>query len=1296
MKNARPLSGLMRRLGAMALFCLAALTGPASAGVVPGLQGEYFNNMTLAGAPALTRIDATVDFDWGTGSPGAGLNADQFSVRWTGFVRAPANGNYLFQTRSDDGVRLWVNGVLIINNWTDHSPTDNTSAAVALVAGTDYPVIMEFYENGGGAEARLRWRRPADAAFSPIPTSDGTQGLLTTDNTAPTIISVTASCGLADRVAVVFSEAVDPATATAIGNYSLNRGASVTGATLAPDGRTVLLQTSVLSSSGNYQLRVDNVRDLAVPPNTIAANTRVNFSYPGGGLRSGLSATYYDQGGVSGAFFTGSTVSRVDGVVDFDWGGGSPAAGIGADNFSVRWTGYVQAPVSGVYAFRTQSDDGIRLWVGGAQVINNWTDHGPTYDTGAVTLAAGQYYAVTLEYYERGGGAVARLQWQKPGDAGFSTLPAGNLFHCDSTPPDIEAVQTTCGVNNRINVVFTEPVDPATATVAGNYQLNNGASVSGAAMAGDGRTVSLLTSVLATGLSYQLRVRNVLDTAVPPNEVANPTIANFTLAAGTLLPGLSGTYFSQGGISGAFFTGSTVSRVDGVVDFDWGGGSPAAGIGADNFSVRWTGYVQAPVSGVYAFRTQSDDGIRLWVGGAQVINNWTDHGPTYDTGAVTLAAGQYYAVTLEYYERGGGAVARLQWQKPGDAGFATLPAGNLFHCGTAAVAPGGFNAFETSTPAGNITGVIRTKVAAQAFDLAVVVLNVARTGVETGFEGDVKVELLDTSDNSGALDANGCRSSWTPLPPVAFVPQTLPFMAADQGRKNITLTANNVWRDARVRMSYPATGVPSATGCSTDNFAIRPASFAGFVVQHADWENPGLIDMNNLSLALRVNAPPDPPPINLTNAHKAGRPFRVSATAVDALIATATNYAGLPTAVLTSCVGTPECAALGADCACTPTAGTLSITGSALGGVYATAAATYDNIGAFAARLQDTTFASVDLADTPNDCSGSGAYVCSSQLNVGRFVPDHFTLTSSALLPACGAGPGAFTYMNQGFPSLSATIEARSYGTESITTNYHSPDFGTTQIASVDWKAENADNGIDLSSRLSVPQPPQIWVNGVYSLSTAGAQFRRAIPDNPDGPYDQLQLGVAVTDPDDVLLSALDMNPLAAGVCISPTCTARSVGASTSVRFGRLRLLNAHGSELRALPLTVRSEYWSGSGFALNSSDSCTTLAAANFGLSNWQRNLNPGETALAPGGPWTAVGGLFSGTRLTAPPGIGNQGSVDVTVDLSALPWLRGRWDDAANPDSDANTVYDDEPVARATFGVYRDRMIFRREVTR
>lgn len=144
---------------------------PASPGAVPtgtGLRGDYFANRTLSGSPALSRTEA-VDFAWGQGAPAGGLPADNFSVRWSGQLEAPVAGAYQLQTNSDDGVRVWLNDVLVIDNWSDHAATVDTSANITLTAGQRAAIRVEYYENGGFAVMQLRWRTPGSSNFVTVP-----------------------------------------------------------------------------------------------------------------------------------------------------------------------------------------------------------------------------------------------------------------------------------------------------------------------------------------------------------------------------------------------------------------------------------------------------------------------------------------------------------------------------------------------------------------------------------------------------------------------------------------------------------------------------------------------------------------------------------------------------------------------------------------------------------------------------------------------------------------------------------------------------------------------------------------------------------------------------------------------------------------------------------------------------------------------------------------------------------------------------------------------------------------------
>jgi hypothetical protein len=126
-----------------------------------GLTGEYFDAVDLT-VPKLTRVDPLVDFDWGTGSPDPSMGGDTFSVRWTGWLQPRYTETYQIRTTTDDGVRVWLDGQLVIDHWVSQAPTEWT-ANLALVADQLYEVRMEYFDNTGGAQARLRWSSPSQA-----------------------------------------------------------------------------------------------------------------------------------------------------------------------------------------------------------------------------------------------------------------------------------------------------------------------------------------------------------------------------------------------------------------------------------------------------------------------------------------------------------------------------------------------------------------------------------------------------------------------------------------------------------------------------------------------------------------------------------------------------------------------------------------------------------------------------------------------------------------------------------------------------------------------------------------------------------------------------------------------------------------------------------------------------------------------------------------------------------------------------------------------------------------------------
>jgi hypothetical protein len=150
-----------RSLGLSGLIVLLVMSGTALAQGPrlpehsdPEWQASYWNNMTLSGSPALERMEANLDHNWGIGSPDSVVHADGFSARWRRYLYLTA-GTYRFTTTSDDGMRVYVDGSLLINEWYDHS-AKTVSADRTLGAG-HHLVVVEFYENGGDAVARLTW-----------------------------------------------------------------------------------------------------------------------------------------------------------------------------------------------------------------------------------------------------------------------------------------------------------------------------------------------------------------------------------------------------------------------------------------------------------------------------------------------------------------------------------------------------------------------------------------------------------------------------------------------------------------------------------------------------------------------------------------------------------------------------------------------------------------------------------------------------------------------------------------------------------------------------------------------------------------------------------------------------------------------------------------------------------------------------------------------------------------------------------------------------------------------------------
>ncbi len=126
-----------------------------------GINAEYFDNKNLSGEPVKIVNDKQINFEWDNGSPFKDFPENNFSVRWTTYLRPPVSGEYELLAATDDGVKLYLNDKLLINDWVDRATT-TSSCKIKLEKDKPYKMVLEYYENGGGAVAKFGWNLPGE------------------------------------------------------------------------------------------------------------------------------------------------------------------------------------------------------------------------------------------------------------------------------------------------------------------------------------------------------------------------------------------------------------------------------------------------------------------------------------------------------------------------------------------------------------------------------------------------------------------------------------------------------------------------------------------------------------------------------------------------------------------------------------------------------------------------------------------------------------------------------------------------------------------------------------------------------------------------------------------------------------------------------------------------------------------------------------------------------------------------------------------------------------------------------
>ena len=591
-------------------------------------HAQYWNNRNLVGSPQWSQYEDMSDLrfhaGWGAPEGTRGIPEENFGGRWitTSYFDG---GIYNFINNADDGVRVYVDGKLIINKWTD-SPFEEKRAYAAIEPGY-HQVMVEYFEHQVVAANLLRWepintpQAWSGEVFNNVSLAGSPEGHLTDNSnfidrnwglgSVPDLLVPPDRWGIipgkANDISVGADGSIWVIGATPVaGGYNIHRwtgnswqrvDGGATEIAVAPDGTPW-----VVNDQGNIYRRVGNqwqqlpglAKDISIGADGSVWIVGTNPSGNGYGIYHWDGQSWQEVGGAAVRITVapdgtpwvvnsqGQIYKRIgDGwnewqllpgsAKDLEIGADGSVWAIGVrgsdasnqDQFSDRWatTRYFDEP--GVYEFTSFADDGVRVWVDDQLVIDQWHDQPGITNKVLVPLDQG-YHRLRVEHFENTGAAVNKFTWQK--------------------------------VAGQPNYLYTPGGD------------------------GDG------------------------------------------VASGWLQP-WTAEYFNNRNLQGApvvtrLENNTTSGLVDGF-NVDWRSGSPDSQIPNDNFSSRFTAHRYFP-AGTYTFQLQGDDGMRFYINGENIIDRWTNPPFVPQEVEVTLPEGIHNLV-VEHSENSGLAYANLDW-----------------------------------------------------------------------------------------------------------------------------------------------------------------------------------------------------------------------------------------------------------------------------------------------------------------------------------------------------------------------------------------------------------------------------------------------------------------------------------------------------------------------------------------------------------------------------------------------------------------------------------------------------------
>ncbi len=373
-------------------------------------RGEYYTNPNLQGDPVVVRFDDAITFNWGGGAPASAVPSENFSVRWS---RASwfSEGEYRFHALVDDGVRMYVDGVVIMDQWSDGAVREVT--ADRYMPTGNHALSVEYYERVGGAQIAVWWDQVTGypdwrGEYYPVRDLSGLPLWVRND---PNLDFDWGTGGPGVGIpADNFSARWTRTTSFDTGWYRLHLLID-DGARAWIDNQLVIddwrdgpareLTADYALTQGNHTLRIEYYER--------SGSARIRFWWE---TQPAPTITAWNGEYWTNRQFEGDPIAvRNDQAIDFDFGLNAPLGGMPNDDFAIRWTRDVSFD-PGIYRFYARADDGIRFYVGGRIIIDRWSDS-PGDQVFSEDLPLSGQLTLVVEYYDHTGSANVKFWWER-------------------------------------------------------------------------------------------------------------------------------------------------------------------------------------------------------------------------------------------------------------------------------------------------------------------------------------------------------------------------------------------------------------------------------------------------------------------------------------------------------------------------------------------------------------------------------------------------------------------------------------------------------------------------------------------------------------------------------------------------------------------------------------------------------------------------------------------------------------------------------------------------------------------